>query len=126
MNVNEIDFELFKSEVCHEVKRIGDLNFIKRMLENKIILKYYKKEQYKEAFYLLAMLDYLSNINHISLCKDYDKLRNQKLSKVIYPRSLLFNYEIVKDDKILETAKANAIPEFLRFNIVESEIRNVA
>ena len=29
------------------------------------------------------------------------------------------------DDKVLEKAKETAIPEFLRFNIVENEVRNV-
>lgn len=120
------DFELFKSEVCHEVKRISDYDFITNTLKSRIIFKYYKRNQYREAFYLLAMLDYLSRINHLPLCKEYDKLRTQKLSKIIYPRSLMLRYKISQSKSVLEEARAKSIPEFIRFNIVENEIRHVA
>ena len=32
----------------------------------------------------------------------------------------------MKDDTIKEEAKKKAIPEFLQFNIVESDVRNLA
>ena len=60
-------FELFKSNVCHMVKNMGDLAFIKGLLESKEIRRYYDNKWYPESFYLLAMLDYLCRENNLSI-----------------------------------------------------------
>lgn len=119
------DFELFKSNVCHQLKELGDVDFIISIIENDDIRKYYKKKWYPESFYLLAMLDYVSCENGIPLCVDYDDLRRCKLQQIIYPSSILVMAEVKNDISIKERAFNNAIPEFKRFNIVESEVRNV-
>lgn len=119
------NFELYKSNVCHRVKELGDVDFIVETLESNDILTYYRKKWYPESFYLLAMLDYLSRINNVPLCNKYDKLRQCKLSETIYPASILAASAAAKDECIKEQACREAIPEFMRFNIVESEVRNV-
>ncbi|MBQ7300315.1 MAG: helix-turn-helix transcriptional regulator [Clostridia bacterium] len=119
------DFEIFKSNVCHKVKDIGDLDFIITTLENDDVRKYWVREWYAEAFYLLAMIDYLSRINDIPLCMQYDDIRSHSLGKTIYPRDVLLTCRLMNDDTIKETCMKEAIPEFLQFNIVESEIRDV-
>ena len=48
-----------------------------------------------------------------------------KLPELLYPSGILLEAELLPDDNIKERAMENAIPEFLRFNIVESEVRNV-
>lgn len=118
-------FELFKSNVCHRLKRLGDISFLLETLENNEIQKYYSKKWYPECFYLLAMVDYLSRENHVDICNDYDTLRNQKLSEVLYPSSILALCSAEKSNEPKEQAYRDAIPEFLRFNIVECEVRNV-
>ena len=72
-------FELFKSNVCHRVKDAGDIPFIIETLKSNEIRSYYDKEQYPQAFYLLAMVDYLSRENDLPLCNVYDDMRKQKL-----------------------------------------------
>ena len=119
------DFELFKSNVCHRVKTIGDVDFIIETLEKDDIRAYYNRQWYRECFYLLAMLDYLSRINEIPTCTQYNDLRNMKLKDIIYPSSVLMASRITGNDALLEESEREAIPEFLRFNIVESEVRNV-
>lgn len=119
------DFELFKSNVCHKVKELGDVGFIIETLESNDIRNYYEKEWYPESLYLLAMLDYISRMNDVPLCSDYDDLRCVRLSEIIYPASILAVAAATKNDKIKEQAKLEAIPEFLKYNIVESEVRNV-
>ena len=52
-------------------------------------------------------------------------LRNMKLKDTIYPSSVLMASRITGNDALLEESEREAIPEFLRFNIVESEVRNV-
>ena len=118
-------FEIFKSNICHHVKDMGDLEFIVVVLESDEVRKLYNKHWYPEALYLLAMLDYLSRINEIPLCTKYNDLRTRKLEKPIYPIGVLLNSEVLKSDEPLRIAEQEAIPEFRRFNIIESEVRNV-
>lgn len=118
-------FEVFKSNICHSVKDMGDLDFIVAILESDDIRKLYNKHWYPETLYLLAMLDYLSRINDIPLCTKYNDIRGSKLEKPIYPVGVLLNGEVLHSDEPLRTAEKSAIPEFKRFNIIESEVRNV-
>ena len=80
--------------------------------------------QDKEALFL-AMVDYLSRENGLPLCNDYGDIRNCKLSEPLYPKDIILTAKL--DDSLdkKEQCLKEAIPEFLRFNIIESEIRNV-
>ncbi|MDO5406268.1 MAG: helix-turn-helix transcriptional regulator [Eubacteriales bacterium] len=118
-------FELYKSNVCHKVKELGDVGFIIELLESNEIRRKYEKKWYRESLYLLAMLDYLSRLNQVPLCTDYDDLRGCKLDTIIYPASVLAAAAVTGDEKIKEDSCRESIPEFMRFNIVESEVRNV-
>lgn len=118
-------FEVFKSNVCHFVKDKGDIDFIIDTLTSDEIRSLYKRKWYAECFYLLAMVDYLSRENDVPLCTKYNDIRNQKMKEVIYPASIILMDETMKTDKHKQESLTHAIPEFLRFNIVESEVRNV-
>lgn len=118
-------FELYKSNVCHRVKLLGDIEFVIETLERNDIRKYYQRKWYPECFYLLAMLDYLSRENKIPVCNNYNDLRCQSLEKTIYPSSVIAAAVATDNEAIKEQAYREAIPEFIRFNIVESEVRNV-
>ena len=71
------------------------------------------------------MLDYISRLNEIPICTQYNDIRNMKLKKIIYPSSVLMASRVIKNDNLMQEAIAEAIPEFLNFNIVESDVRNV-
>ena len=120
-----VSFELYKSNVCHQVKELGDIDFIIRTLESDSIRKYYQRGWYPESLYLLAMLDYLSRQNNVPLCTRYDDLRRSKLSGIVFPGSVLAVDAAAKNDHAKNQAIKDAIPEFMRFNIVENEVRNV-
>jgi hypothetical protein len=104
---------------------MGDIDFIIETLEANEIRKLYERGWYREAFYLLAMIDYLSRMNGLPVCTNYNDIRSQKLEKPNFPASVVVSYAATEDESIKEKALANAIPEFIRFNIVESEVRNV-
>lgn len=125
MNYERISFELFKSNVCHRVKELGDIEFIVDTLEGHQIRMYYDRKWYPESFYLLAMLDYISRVNNVPICTEYDDIRSRKLKSTLYPASVLAMCSVCKDDTIKLQSMRNSIPEFLRFNIVESDIRNI-
>ena len=71
------------------------------------------------------MLDYLSRLHDLPLCSDYNDLRRCKLEKPVYPASVMAVSLAAGDDKALRQAEREAIPEFMKFNIVESEVQNV-
>lgn len=122
---NRLDFEVFKSNICHMVKDNDEIDFIVKNLQNDDIRRYWNKKWYAEAFYLLAMVDYLSRINEIPLCTRYTDIRSQSLKAPLYPRDVLMASKLHPELDIREQCKNEAIPEFLRFNIIESEIGNV-
>ena len=122
---NRPSFELFKSNVCHKLKELGDISFLMDLIDSDDIMHYYDLEWYPECLYLLAMLDYVSRVNHVALCSEYDDLRRLKLSSVVYPSSILAQDIVTNTDNAKKEAWNNSIPEFKRFNIVENEVRNV-
>ena len=119
------EFETFKSNICHHVKDMGDIDFMISTLEADEIRALYDKKWYPEAFYLLAMLDYLARVNDIPLCTKYNDIRIQKLKDPVYPVGVLITCEVMKSDEPKIRAEEDAIPEFRRFNIMESEVRDV-
>ena len=118
-------FENFKSAVCHRVKELGDIDFIIDTLESRDIRTYYERKWYPESLYLLAMLDYISRENDVPLDSEYDDLRQCRLEKPVYPASLRAVSVAARSGAALKEAANTAIPEFIRFNIIESEVRNV-
>jgi len=119
------DFEIFKSNVCHKVKELGDFDFLIDTVKSDNIRFYFNKQWYPESLYLLAMVDYLSRENDLPLCAEYNDLRTAKLRNVLYPAGIHMMCSALKSDEPKNTSIKAAIPEFMRFNIVENEVRNV-
>lgn len=122
---NRCSFEIFKSNVCHFVKDKGDINFILEILSSDEVRILYNRKWYAESFYLLAMVDYLSRENDIPICTNYNDIRSQRLQETIYPAGIILSDTVLKTDKHRKECMKHAIPEFLNFNIVENEVRNV-
>jgi hypothetical protein len=118
-------FERYKSQVCHLIKSMGDLDFIIDTLENDRITWLRNKKWHAECLYLLGMVDYLSRENGLPLCDRYDDLRRAKLQKTIYPAGILAMCAAFGNDEAKQESLREAIPEFMRHNIVENEVRNV-
>lgn len=118
-------FELYKSNVCHRVKDMGDLDFIISTLQSDEIRRLYEKQWYPESLYLLAMVDYLSRENDLPVCSNYNDIREHSLSEIIYPASVIAYSTATNDNLFMKESWETAIPEFKHFNIVESEVRNV-
>ncbi len=119
------DFELFKSNVCHRLKELGDTDFIIETLKSDDIRKYYNRKWYPESFYLLAMLDYISRINNVPICGKYNDIRQQTLRETIYPSSIIAVSVVSGNNYVKTQARRESIPEFMRFNIVENDVRNI-
>lgn len=118
-------FEVFKSNVCHYVKDMGDINFLIDMLEKDEVRNLYNRKWYPETFYLLGMIDYLSRENDVPLCTNYNDIRCQRLQELIYPAGIILSDEVMHTNRHKIESRQKAIPEFLRFNIVECDVRDV-
>ena len=93
-------FETFKSNICHYVKDMGDMEFIIHVLETDQIRELYKKKWYLESLYLLGMIDYLSKENGLPVCTNYNDIRKQKLAQPVYPSSVLVQAAVMQNEDI--------------------------
>ena len=118
-------FDTYKSNICHKVKDMGDIGFIIETLDSDKIRKLYQRKWYPESLYLLAMVDYLCRENDLPICADYSDIRAARLCEPVYPSSVVAMCAFSHSDQPKKDSYAQSIPEFLRFNIVESEVRNV-
>ena len=89
---------------------------IKKIIEEKNISIYKLSKRSGVAY---------ATLNDIPCCTMYDDLRVLKLKKVVYPSSVVLKSRLKADDEIMKRTVIESIPEFIRFNIVESEVRNV-
>ncbi len=120
------EFETFKSNVCHLVKDMGDFDFLIDVINSERIYDYLNRHWYREALYLLAMTDYLCRVNDIPLYEDYGELRSLRLTRIVYPAGILILCAAFGSEEPKERSIREAIHEFLRHNIVESDVRNIA
>ena len=119
-----MDFDLFKGQMSHELNRKGDIYFLWHTLENEEIEYYYENDMVLESLYLLRMVDYLCRVNELPKSDKYNNLRNLKLSKPLFPSGVELECLLYENEESKREYLENAIPEFLRFNIVEASIRN--
>ena len=118
-----IPFESYKSNVCHWVKRLGDTDFVRLVIERDKVHELWNKGWDVEALYLLATVDYLCRINALPLFPCLNDLRKEKNPDLVFPKGYLV---LEKYGISIKSALSNAIPEFLRHNIDEVNIRDVA
>lgn len=117
------EFDLFKSDLCHELRRLKMKKFLMKYLSNDDVVNYDRKKEYDKALYIVSMIDYLCRINNLPKPTKYNEIRNKKMEKVCVSESLYLMLDN-KLAKISDVYKAS-IPEFLEHNIVEAEIENV-
>ena len=116
-------FDLFKSNICHELKDLDYLSFLKKYLSNNYVLELFKENKLPEALYLLSLIDYLCIKNNLPVPVEYQDVRNKKLDKLYVSKS---NYLLLKSRliKITDLFK-ESMDIFLSHNILEAEIENV-
>lgn len=77
------DFELFKSNLCQSIKLLDPLEAIEEITNSHTIEKFFKGKKYCKSFYLVAMVNYLSNKYGLNMnIHTYDKY---KMKNIIYP-----------------------------------------
>lgn len=118
------EFSFFRSSLLHDLKRIGDKELINKIIREREIDFWYKHGSEERAYYLLALIDYLSKENGLPIYgKRYNKIRKEKLSKPFFPATRLVKYESLKEAE--DDLHIRVLEEFAKFNIIEENIRNV-
>jgi hypothetical protein len=120
------NFENFKNNICHILNSMGDLPFLISILKKDVIRFCYQNNILLECYYLLVMIDYLCRLNDLPLDGSYNDIRQYKLKEPVFPEGIDFLCYIYNNNIAREDFLKKAIPEFLMYNIVESDIRNVA
>ena len=115
-------FEQFRSEMCHKLKRNGDIEMLRFIRKNNYIDLFWKLKWYPESLYLLALFDLLSKKNNVNLCEDYDWYRKQKMKELIVPVDVLLDEKMNPQSNYRETLIKNANREFLNYNILEGDV----
>ncbi len=128
---NRIPFEQFRSEVCHLLKRKGDADFVALIMKQNWVKMFWDWNWYEESLYTLALLDYLSDLYRVTPFAGYDWYRKQSLDKPLLPQSVLIMAKLKPDDHIIEKTindcqKNYCSSFFIKYNIVEGDIRDVA
>lgn len=67
----------------------------------------------------------LNDIFDFLICKDYDDIRKYRLVEPIYPRDIMVAAKLSPALDERNSSRDNAIPEFLKYNIMERDVRNV-
>ncbi len=130
-NNNRMHFEQFRSEICHLLKSLNDTDFVVKIIKEKWIETFWKWGWKEESLYVLALLDYLSDLYQVEPFTYYDWYRNQKLDNVLYPQSILIEDHLKPEQNIKEKVIKKCQQDycssfFIKYNIVEGDIRNVA
>jgi len=112
-------FDTFRNDECRQLKKMGDIPYLIALLESGRIQKLYHDAILPQAFYLVAMADYLSGLHNVPLCKDFHAIRKKKLAKAIYP----FSSKTANNPAGFKKLEEAALPEFKRFAIMEDDVR---
>ena len=113
-----MDFENFKSSICHSVKNMGDIEFLLEIVKSNKIHNYYENDELLECYYLLGMVDYLCRVNDLPYNNEYNYIRQYKLENPVFPSGIHVLCSVFNSDEPKNEFLKKAIPEFLRYNIV--------
>lgn len=105
----------FAFMIKDRLREDGAIAFVRKMLHKDEVGFYLERGKLFEARYLLAFLDYLCREMGLPIAKEYKMLRQIRFRKPIF-----FGESLSKSEK--EELKSKAIPEFLRANIVETDL----
>jgi hypothetical protein len=127
---SDMEYDVFRSEICHMYHNEGDYNFIKKVMKSDLVGTLWKKQQKARSLYVLSMIDYISWKNDVPFFEGYAKIRAYKLDNPLYPPEVIMLDKIEHSDKnrrqAVEYCKQDECGVFFyRHNIIEGSIENV-
>ena len=122
--VEDMEFDLFRSEMEHMHLENRDIEFIRIIMTYNFVENFWKKEWYAKSLYTLAMLDYLSDKHHVPYYEKYNYYRKQKLKDPVYPMGIVMidkiNHNDNEKEKMRKIVRNDSYGKyFFRYNIME-------
>lgn len=123
--IDSVPFRYFRNNTLRELKRLGTIDFINKIIKDKVIDYYWKQNDKEKTFYLLGLINYLLRVNNLDKnIQPYETLNNKKLATPLFVGSDLMSFDSVEEAE--QQLGIKAIPEFKKFNIIEEDVFNVA
>ena len=106
-----------------ELLHSGDYrDFIRYVRENRMIERMEKAGDTSICLYTVCLMDYLCRIHNLRLFMEYERFRGIMLEEPIFPFFLLSRVDDpISCRTMVKNLEKDAIPEFLRCNIFETE-----
>lgn len=120
------DYTNYTSELCHMLKRMGDINFAEQILYYVDIDELLRLNRKKHALYTVAIIDYVCHENQIPMKKSLEKYRSMKLDTLSFSSGVETYTKVVRNNSLKQKVLNSALKEFLEYNIVETSVRNVS
>lgn len=116
----------FRSEMQHFRNHTSVKEFITIIMKNDFIRTYWKKDWYFEAFYTLALLDYLTDQYHAKRFEAYNDIRACTLNDYAYPSSICVLQTLRPQKDIYKIAREECKNDpygkyFYQYKIIEKE-----
>jgi len=116
-------FPLFTSHLSHELKRKGDIEFINTVLLEENLDTIFSSGQYRRTLYLVAMIEYLCRINNVPVKKEIQKYQEYKLKDLTFFDDVETYFHVTEKTDLKEQVMRDSLPEFLKYNIAERNVR---
>lgn len=113
----------FVSELEHRLKDSIDNDSFLHYLAHEISLDdLYEQEQYEKLYYTVALVNYLDCIDEETKLEYVKKYTDGMLDKLTFPYGVEIYCKVVESDAIKKELIKRAIPEFLKYNLVITDV----
>lgn len=116
IKINHAEFELFRSNMSHRLKELGDYEFAKELLTTSIVEEYWNNKQILEALYLVCMFDTICEKYHMKTHAKFSEVRSHRITPPVYPLEVCMGL----DSK--EGCEKASLPIFKEHGIMEVDI----
>ena len=121
----QVDYDIFRLHIFQAIGRNGMIDFLTDALERDLVPCLWQHGWRMESLYMLAVIDFYSRLLGVSICNEYDNLRELRLPHPIYAGSILesaltIDHNLDPRNPTLTCARHEAIPEFMRHGMVET------
>lgn len=131
MNMVGRDYRLitqrnFVSELEHRLRAaVSNDDFLDYLCEEISLSDLAEQKQFEKLYYVIALVRYLNFENiekQINYIQTYD---HGKLEQLTYANGVEIYCKVVQNDELKQEQLRNAIPEFLKYNLVVTSVGDV-
>lgn len=124
MDYNSISQRNYISSLEHKLRELGNgESFIDFLIENVSLDELVHQKQFEKLYYTIALVEYLNG--DIAKKHNYiSKYTTGKMDRLTFAKGVEMYCETVKNTELKERELKNAIPEFLKYNLVVTKVGN--